>query len=268
MIIYDDSEVQVLKYDGKSDFALVTFGSLNSLADGVNFFGKIVGQKANMTVIGFMAKRPNWYPDAQMASAIRSIEPDLSKFAHRVTYGSSMGGYGALKYSRMLNADAALALCPQWSIDPSLVGEFDQRYVDHFTPGRTGTPIEGQDLCAEAFVFADPRYGPDHQHAVRMKGATYITMPFVQHHVAGVLAGTNSCIALVTAALARDPNQIKSLSTALRRQSPRRIVEIIKASVKTHPQWAQRIFDNQMSKLEGKPGMVEEASRHLKKIKA
>ena len=72
-----------------------------------------------------------------MLAAIEAIEQAVPAAAHarRLTYGVSMGGYGALKYSRKLCADAALVFGPQYSIDPDLVGHFDSRYADFYIAG-------------------------------------------------------------------------------------------------------------------------------------
>ena len=54
----------------------------------------------------------------QPGTAARAAVPEGARV---MTYGSSMGGYAALRFARALRADAILALSPQYSIDPAVV---------------------------------------------------------------------------------------------------------------------------------------------------
>jgi tetratricopeptide (TPR) repeat protein len=76
-------------------------------------------------VVAFKCNDNAWYqglpPDALQSAARLS-----TGYAFVATYGSSMGGYAAIAFSRALGANLALALAPQYSIDE----DFDTRWQD------------------------------------------------------------------------------------------------------------------------------------------
>jgi hypothetical protein len=51
-----------------------------------------------------MAKDANGYPAGSMRAALPAIAYTLRAFRVRLIYGSSMGAYAAIKYSRLLGA--------------------------------------------------------------------------------------------------------------------------------------------------------------------
>jgi len=53
-----------------------------------------------------------------MPDALAVIAEFAADWGTIVTYGSSMGGYAALRYAAALNATRAIAISPQYSIDP------------------------------------------------------------------------------------------------------------------------------------------------------
>ena len=260
MIVFDDEEIQVIFHRGASDILLVTFGPLNTLADGMDFFGRPLAQRMELNVLGFMAKRPNWYPEANMRGALAATADLRANYSETVTYGSSMGGYGAAKYSGPLGASTALSLCPQWSIDPQHAGGFDQRYEQYFVSGRTGEAIRDDDVSGRIYVFVDPSYAPDFDHAKRIPTAEIVPVHSAQHHVTGMLAGTTAFQSLLAASRRRDTVELSSTIVRLRRASLRRLVEVIKKAKRRHPKWAASLTQARASQLATNPRLMAEIS--------
>src|SRR5262245_14151731 len=125
VIVFDDDEIQAIFHEGVGDVLLVTFAPLNDLSDDTNFFGRPLPQRLGLSAIGFTAKRPTWYPEANVGAALAATEQLRARYREVVTYGASMGGYGAAKYSGPLGASTALSICPQWSINPAHAAEYD-----------------------------------------------------------------------------------------------------------------------------------------------
>ncbi|UZF93162.1 hypothetical protein [Bosea sp. NBC_00550] len=260
MIVYDDDEIQVIFHRGAGDILLVTFGPLNTLADGTDFFGRPLAQRTDLSVLGFMAKRPNWYPEANMLQALAATQELRAAYPEIVTYGSSMGGYGAAKYSRPLGASTALSLCPQWSIDPAHVAPYDRRYEQYFVAGRTGDAIRADDVSGRVYVFVDPSYAPDFGHAARIPTAELVPVHSAQHHVTGMLAGTVAFQSLLAATRRRNGVELSAAVARLRRASPRRLVEVIKKAKRRHPQWAGALTQTRAGALAANPRLLAEVS--------
>ena len=260
MIVFDDNEIQVLFHEGVGDFLLVTFAPLNALSDDTNFFGRSLAQRMGLSALGFTAKRPNWYPEANMRAALAATELLRGRYREVVTYGASMGGYGAAKYSRPLGASTALSICPQWSINPAHTAGYDQRYQEHFVHGLTGDAIRDDDVSGRIYVFVDPGCAPDFGHAKRIPSAELVPVHSAQHHVTGMLAGTAAFESLLAAARRRNARELHATVARLRRVSPRRLVEVIKKARHRHPEWAGRLAHARAGMLADNPRLLAEVS--------
>ena len=260
MIVFDDDEIQVIFHRGVDDVLLVTFAPMNALSDDTDFFGRSLAKRMGLSALGFTAKRPNWYPEANVRAALAATEQFRKGYREVVTYGASMGGYAAAKYSRPLGASTALSICPQWSIDPAHTADFDRRYQEHFIPGRTGDVIRHEDVSGRIYVFVDPRCASDFGHASRIPCAELVPVHSAQHHVTGMLAGTAAFESLLAAARQRNARELRATVARLRRASPRRLVEVIKKARRRHPGWADRLAQARGGLLAANPRLLAEAS--------
>ena len=170
--------------DRGGDELLITFANQWMRHDGRAFWADTVSNALGLSVVGFVAKEPCWYPPDDMAALLPAIRKILDgRFAIRVTYGHSQGGYAAIKFSRVLGAQTVLAFSPQYAIDQRIV--HDDR-VNKFYAGyrHAGMGIEAADTAGAVFVFFDPRDAADARHAAMIAAATpTLTLPvgFVGH---------------------------------------------------------------------------------------
>lgn len=134
MLVYADENLEVIHRRGSSPYLLVTFNEMEMQANGSRFWGQRFCEKAGIAALGFISRRPNWFPAASVVAAVEAAAPILAEAPERILYGHSQGGYAALRYRRRLGASVAVAFCPQISIDPKTV-PFDNRFVRHFAPG-------------------------------------------------------------------------------------------------------------------------------------
>lgn len=166
MIGYEDEEVYVSFRPGTSAYLLITFNNLTTLRSGGGFWGEPVAEKGDLNCLGFVAKRPNWFPAASMAKAIAAVAPVLAPFTQRIAYGSSMGAYGALKYGAALGATRAIGFNPQFSIEPAVVGDFETRFTRHYKPAlHDGMAIRPGDCAPLSYLIFDPHREDDARHA-------------------------------------------------------------------------------------------------------
>jgi hypothetical protein len=160
--IYEDQFVVVYykpsNVPHSGNFILVTFSPLNFEWQGQSFWGAGLGSKLDVDCIGFVAKGKNWYPYDSMLRAAAATEIYTSdKKQDIIVYGTSMGGYGALKYSGLLKANYVISISPQASIDPAAVSDFDKRFIVHFNPLiNMGMTIGSGDVSGRVHLFYDP----------------------------------------------------------------------------------------------------------------
>jgi tetratricopeptide (TPR) repeat protein len=83
-------------------------------------------------------------------------------YRHVIAYGSSMGGYAAIRYGGWAGAHAALALSPQFTLDPRRP-PFDRRWPEHASEIRF-LHEHGRDAVEQAFVAYDPSDEIDDAH--------------------------------------------------------------------------------------------------------
>ncbi|GLK70348.1 alpha/beta hydrolase [Ancylobacter dichloromethanicus] len=118
-VIFESENLKVVKVPGRSDDTVfVTFESLrpdrpdDRLAFGESFF-----ETRGRTAYHFMPAGNCWYQYPEMPEALARVRADIAEGARVVTYGMSMGGYAAYRFSEPLRADAVIAFSPQYSID-------------------------------------------------------------------------------------------------------------------------------------------------------
>lgn len=134
--------------------------------------------------------RNRWYHEPDWRDAIMAARRASQGYARVVTYGSSMGGYAALLFSKHLGAQAVLALSPQYSGDPREV-PFETRWAPHrrerWLPELSG-PLPRE---VEAIIAYDPRVSADREHAdciAREMRVSRLALPYAGHGSAAFLA--------------------------------------------------------------------------------
>ncbi len=134
-----------------------------------------------------------------------------------------MGGYAALKYSRMLKATNIIALCPQWTIDPNECDGTNPGWQTHFKREMSGMSIKHSDTSGSAYVFFDPFNPTDTFHAHKICNyfvdITLIQVPFVNHNVTPCMAGTEAFQNLKIACQGKNINVLRQISRHQRRRS-------------------------------------------------
>lgn len=104
-----------------------------------------------------------------MQAASKNINSiDFENFKNVVGYGASMGGYGVLKFAKLLRITHVIAYCPQWSIDPSEAHGENPGYSSSFNESMRGHSVKKHELDAYKkgiYIVYDPRHAVDNYHA-------------------------------------------------------------------------------------------------------
>lgn len=82
-------------------------------------FGEAFLRDEGYSAIHILCCDNRWYQYPDMLRACAAVRQALAGAERVLTYGSSMGGYAALRLGRAVGATAMLAISPQYSIDPA-----------------------------------------------------------------------------------------------------------------------------------------------------
>jgi tetratricopeptide (TPR) repeat protein len=226
-LIYRTDLTEVFFHEGSSEYVLVTFGNLGVRANGSDYFGRTLVEKNDITCIGFAPRYPHWYPRRDIAACI----PAIAGILHRrrvVTYGDSMGGYGALKHADLVGAGIVIAGSPQYSIDPADVPH-DGRYRRHYNEElhlhdmrihRMDTGVGSQGV--RRYVLFDP-IDKDDLYNLSLIAAAVEIRPFplryTSHYSFRVIASSTIFKQFVALALESRDIEIRDLLRASRKRS-------------------------------------------------
>jgi hypothetical protein len=153
-------------------------------------FGEGFFARAGFTAIHVLSVGNDWYQYPEMDDVLDVIRTAVSGADRVLTYGSSMGGYAAVRFADAVGATHVLSLSPQYSIDPRVVAAdkrwwWDQKRID-FLPVFNGTIG-----CRSDVVIAyDPTLKLDKLHADligRDIPARLLPFPYGGHPVTTVL---------------------------------------------------------------------------------
>ena len=121
-VVYKGNDILVRSGKIKQNSVVVTFGPLpQSREDSNKGFGENVYEKLGFDEIHIISQSRNWYQSADMSKAISVVQELTKQHEKVITIGSSMGGFGVLTFSNLLNADYAISISGQYSIDPKIM---------------------------------------------------------------------------------------------------------------------------------------------------
>ncbi|KRE15809.1 hypothetical protein ASE63_16415 [Bosea sp. Root381] len=215
---------------------IVTFDSfadtpdLDRLAFGETFFGQ-----QGIAAVHVVNGRNSWFHEPDWREAVVAIRQAVQGYRRVVTYGSSMGGYAALRFADHVGASAALALSPQYSRDPRKV-PFERRWPRHarekWLPELSG-PLPAS---VPAIIAYDPAMLPERLHAESIAGemeVQLLKLPHAGHAVASYLAECGLLSELVLAVVndASDIASIAARSRARRKRSPHYLMYLSQAAL-------------------------------------
>ncbi|MDK1374711.1 MULTISPECIES: hypothetical protein [unclassified Sinorhizobium] len=271
MLIYSDENLEVIHRPGSSAYLLVTFNEMEMQANGSRFWGQRFCEKADIAALGFISRRPNWFPAASVVKAASAAASILRTASERILYGHSQGGYAALRYRRRFNATVAIAFCPQLSIDPTSV-PFDNRFTRHHVPDlHANMPIAADQTAGRAYIFYDPFHAVDRRHAERIatlqRDTRLIPVHMTGHGTVRAFTGTTRALSLIEACRADDTPGLRILARSARVDAPMRPYQIAVMAIARHPAWADRLhrrFGSGFSPVERVNFLYHRANRHIR----
>ena len=221
-VIGETERLQALYLPGDGDVLLITFNGMGMRPNGRTFSAATVAQKLGMPALGIMSREPNWFPEDDMRALMPALAPYLARHSRRLSYGFSMGGYGALKYSRALGTEAVLSLSPQSSVDPDFV-PWERRYRRYVRDFHRGERLRAGDIGGHACVIVDLAHAEDRRHIGiinQLCDARIINATGVGHATFELFLGSGIVRELFSAVMGRDAARIRSLVRERKRHLP------------------------------------------------
>lgn len=146
-------------------------------------FGEHFLRDRAVDAVHVIGRDNSWYQYPEMPDAMAAIAAVARTYRRAVAYGSSMGGYAAIRFGGAAGAAVALAISPQFSIDPGVV-RFEHRWdaqartID-FALERSWAPP----FVATSYILYDPR-NVDRRHVAlfaKRGGVVRVPLPDSGH---------------------------------------------------------------------------------------
>lgn len=149
-------------------------------------FGEIFLQKYGVSAVHVLGRGNDWYQYGDMWDALASVRRAVEGAERVITYGSSMGGYAAVRFAEAAGAHSGLALSPQYSLDPAKAPD-ETRWRQEARCIRWLPDVDGPiQRSVRPVIVYDP-VGPDGWHGRRIAAeadVVSIRLPHTAHPVA------------------------------------------------------------------------------------
>lgn len=152
-------------------------------------FGEEYFARHGIGATHLLSRDNDWFQYPELPDALAAMRAAGSGAGQVLAYGSSMGAYAAVRFADAAGATAALALSPQYSIDPARV-PFERRWGQDQRRLRPLPALDGPIRSRVRPVVAYDPHGMDRFHADRIARDTPIRrlrLPFAGHPVGGYL---------------------------------------------------------------------------------
>ena len=185
-------------------------------------FGEDFFDELGIDAIHVLSRQNDWYQHHELldaAAAVREIVADRERV---LAYGSSMGGYAAIRFGGLFGATLAASFSPQFSIDP-LVAPFERRWIGDGARIDFHLERRGIAFTPKCFVFYDPR-DADRLHVDLFRAGTElidVPIPIGGHPCTTILAETHLLRPLILQILRTgEIDDFQTQYRAARRRSP------------------------------------------------
>jgi hypothetical protein len=176
----------------RTDVLVATFSPLgHSRAADAPGFAEGFLLRHDYPALHFISSWDHWWQTAEMEAALSAAATVIAQFPQVITYGTSMGAYGALAFSMALRATKVLAFSPQFTVDPEKP-PYERRWKHHASKITfiNDDIVAGIAPAADVHVFYD-RFSQDTAHVRLLQQQENVvahSLPFAGHGTPGALA--------------------------------------------------------------------------------
>jgi len=198
MTLFEGRDIRVVSrlVESHRNELVITFTGRSANPPVEKGFGEVYLAKKGISAIHFISKANHWWQTPEPLEAIEKLKRDgLLADRRLILYGSSMGGYAALIYSRVLKPENIILFSPQYSIDARKV-PFERRWRNYAAQVKFDHDdmAAGFDADASVKVIFDPFFKPDARHVdliETLRPIERVSIPFAGHNTARVLGELN-----------------------------------------------------------------------------
>lgn len=259
--VYADEHIEAFFLPARSDQLLVTFNPAQLGGDGAKVWGTSTIRQLGWAGLGFMARRPNFFPRASIDAALERAGHPNRGFRDVVTLGWSMGGYGALKFARHVGATLAVSFSPQ---NPTVRAAMPDSLESRCPEAWVGRDVTWQDLPRRTVILYDPLNRVDQRSVEQIvlggvPGCFVVPIWSGGHKSALPFVRSNQMAPLVMACWRGDLPALRRATSTARRLNPQRPVVLANYAAARHPpiaaallaRYADRFEPAELQKLRG-----------------
>lgn len=151
-------------------------------------WGSVALRKNRISHLCVKPSVSDWYQGSELADIFRELKEHISLHSRIITYGASMGGFGALAYADLLGANEVYAFDPQSTLHRPDV-PWEKRFIKalplDFT-GPFGSSVGKFSNADQVYIFLDWHTSADRMHAERLRSGNveYVNIPYTGHGAA------------------------------------------------------------------------------------
>ena len=233
-------------------------------------FGEVFLSERSIDAIHVMSKDNDWYQYPEMDQALDAIAAHTRPYSRVVSYGASMGAYAAIRFASRVEAQAAIAISPQYSIDPA-VCPFEDRWGESKSISFRYDAGAKIDQISNAVVFYDPYDVNDNRQVSRIKEDIHITEVRLPHagHSAGIYLSELSLLTESVLSIIYDTFSARetTVSARMRRRETSKYHATLakRASRKGHLNWALSLAKTASEKNPSHARYISTAARIIAK---
>jgi len=159
-------------------------------------WGSVPLRKRKISSLCIKPKRVDWYTRPDLARAFKDLRAHFSQFRRVVTYGCSMGGFGALTFADLIGANEVHAIAPQSTLRRNIIPK-DNRFPKSrgwSFDGPFGDAVGKYHSAQRVFVYFDQANLMDGVQCNRLAApnVTFVDVPSAGHYVAAYLTKANA----------------------------------------------------------------------------
>lgn len=249
-VLFSNERLQIRRSAQYSRRALVvTFDSYtdNRRLDRIAF-GEHFAERYELDMVFVLSRDNDWYQYEELEEALALVARLSCAYDRVVSYGSSMGGYAAIRFGGWAGAQTAAALSPQYSIDPD-VCPWENRWATD--SARIKFSLESSEAVngpvKDAYIFFDP-HNMDARHVELFRSICRvhpIRLPWSGHPSGGFLSNLKLLpdTILSIANDAFDPRSFERLCRQKRGQSSQYLLTLASHLKPHHKRTRRRIAE-------------------------
>lgn len=238
MLIFENEYYKLYHNKQESEFCTITFSSFDAQErNNDTYFLYSPSKKLNINTFGIVAKTDCWYMRSEFLEVLDILYKNIPLGQKKLLFGSSMGGFAAVKYSKVLSADYVLSLAPQFSLDRSEI-DCDSFYNQFYKEYMKGMMPKPDETSGKIYILYDPsKDHEDEKNFLRIQNAipdvTGIKIFYAGHLVMNSLKGADNFREILGAL--HDEQSLRCTLQSIRRRNKNNIEKLILNASERHP---------------------------------